>query len=114
MEEAIARCDENTIGVIGILGSTFDGSYEPIEALHKALDGLQERLPDYVYMPFGGGPRVCIGQHFAMMEAILCLAALHQRWQWEGLPGQPWELSPAVTLRPRHGWRAKVAARARA
>jgi cytochrome P450 len=75
------------------------------------LDGLQERLPDYVYMPFGGGPRVCIGQHFAMMEAILCLAALHQRWQWEGLPGQPWELSPAVTLRPRHGWRAKVAAR---
>lgn len=38
-QEAIARCDENTIGVIGILGSTFDGSYEPIEDLHKALDG---------------------------------------------------------------------------
>ncbi len=76
------------------------------------LDGLQDRLPDYVYMPFGGGPRICIGQHFAMMEAILCLAALHQRWQWEGLPDQPWDLSPAVTLRPRRGWRAEVTARA--
>jgi cytochrome P450 len=75
------------------------------------LDGLQDRLPDYVYMPFGGGPRICIGQHFAMMEAIVCLAALHQRWQWEGHPDQPWDLSPAVTLRPRHGWRAQVTAR---
>ncbi|MCP9774282.1 glutamate decarboxylase [Cyanobium sp. WAJ14-Wanaka] len=39
--EAVAACDENTIGVVGILGSTFDGSYEPIEAIHRALDDLQ-------------------------------------------------------------------------
>ncbi|WP_410666168.1 glutamate decarboxylase [Amycolatopsis sp. lyj-84] len=42
-DEAIARCDENTIGVIAILGSTFDGSYEPVAEIVAALDGLQER-----------------------------------------------------------------------
>jgi glutamate decarboxylase len=40
-EEAVKRCDENTIGVIPILGSTFDGSYEPIEDICTALDELQ-------------------------------------------------------------------------
>jgi glutamate decarboxylase len=39
--EAVARCDENTIGVVAILGSTFDGSYEPIAEIAKALDDLQ-------------------------------------------------------------------------
>ncbi len=42
-EEAVKLCDENTIGVVGILGSTFDGSYEPIEELCAALDDLQAR-----------------------------------------------------------------------
>jgi len=40
-EEAVKRCDENTIGVIPVLGSTFDGSYEPVEEICKALDKLQ-------------------------------------------------------------------------
>jgi glutamate decarboxylase len=42
-DEAVARCDENTIGVVAILGSTFDGSYEPVEAIAAALDDLQTR-----------------------------------------------------------------------
>jgi glutamate decarboxylase len=42
-EEAVARCDENTIGVVGVLGSTFDGSYEPIKEIAAALDDLQSR-----------------------------------------------------------------------
>ena len=42
-EEAVARCDENTIGVVAILGSTLDGSYEPIAQIASALDDLQER-----------------------------------------------------------------------
>ena len=41
--EAVARCDENTIGVVAILGSTFDGSYEPVAEIAAALDDLQER-----------------------------------------------------------------------
>ncbi|TNC22909.1 glutamate decarboxylase [Amycolatopsis alkalitolerans] len=42
-EEAVARCDENTIGVVAILGSTFDGSYEPVAEISAALDEVQER-----------------------------------------------------------------------
>ena len=42
-EEAVKLCDENTIGVVAILGSTFDGSYEPVQEICEALDDLQER-----------------------------------------------------------------------
>ncbi|HEX3781052.1 MAG TPA: glutamate decarboxylase [Pseudonocardiaceae bacterium] len=42
-EEAVKLCDENTIGVVVILGSTFDGAYEPVEEVCKALDAFQER-----------------------------------------------------------------------
>ncbi len=42
-EEAVARCDENTIGVVAVLGSTFDGSYEPVGAIAASLDDLQSR-----------------------------------------------------------------------
>ena len=42
-ETAVARCDENTIGVVAILGSTFDGSYEPVGGIAAALDDLQAR-----------------------------------------------------------------------
>ncbi|NKQ55302.1 glutamate decarboxylase [Amycolatopsis sp. K13G38] len=42
-EQAVARCDENTIGVVAILGSTFDGSYEPVAEIAAALDELAER-----------------------------------------------------------------------
>jgi selenocysteine lyase/cysteine desulfurase len=42
-EEAVKRCDENTIGVIAVLGSTFDGSNEPVQEICAALDDLQER-----------------------------------------------------------------------
>ena len=41
-EEAVARCDENTIGVVAILGSTFDGSYEPVAEICAALDAFEE------------------------------------------------------------------------
>src|ERR1700747_3484000 len=40
-EEAVARCDENTIGVVAILGSTFDGSYEPVVDICAALDAFE-------------------------------------------------------------------------
>jgi len=42
-EEAVERCDENTIGVVAVLGSTFDGSYEPVKEICDALDALEAR-----------------------------------------------------------------------
>jgi glutamate decarboxylase len=57
-EAAVALCDENTIGVVAILGSTFDGSYEPVWDVCAALDGLQQRtgldIPVHVDGASGG------------------------------------------------------------
>ena len=43
--------------------------------------GWEERIPRYAYLPFGGGPRVCIGNGFAMMEARLILAVIAQQYR---------------------------------
>ena len=59
--------------------------------------------PSHLYMPFGGGPRVCIGQHFALVEATLVLATLLREVRLEVVPGFPVEPEALVTLRPRHG-----------
>ena len=64
------------------------------------LDGSTAGIHRYAYFPFGGGPRVCIGNHFAMLEAVLILATLIQRLELDTTPATRFELSPAVTLRP--------------
>lgn len=67
------------------------------------LDGETETLPRMAYLPFGGGPRVCVGQHFAQMELVLVLARLLQHRTLAPVPGFVPTLVPAVTLRPRRG-----------
>jgi cytochrome P450 len=64
--------------------------------------------PKFAYFPFGGGPRLCIGEPFAWMEGVLVLATLAQRWEAELLPGQRIEAEAAVTLRPRYGIRMRL------
>jgi cytochrome P450 len=59
--------------------------------------------PPAAYFPFGGGPRTCIGNNFALLEARLVLATVAQRYHLELLPGHPVEPESVVTLRPRHG-----------
>jgi cytochrome P450 len=58
-------------------------------------------IPRFAYFPFGGGPRVCIGNHFAMLEATLLLALVVQRFRVELVAGQRLDLAPAVTLRQK-------------
>jgi cytochrome P450 len=75
------------------------------------LDGLAERLPAYAYFPFGGGPRRCIGQGFALMEAALVTAVLAQRYRFRSVPDHLVVPEPLITLRPKHGIRMTVHAR---
>jgi cytochrome P450 len=67
------------------------------------LSGETRELPKFAYFPFGGGPRICIGNHFAMMEAVIVLAALLQEMQLRVLPGFRLRQDPVVTLRPAAG-----------
>ncbi len=59
----------------------------------------------FAYIPFGAGPRVCIGAAFAMAEAMLLLATLAQRYRLRLVPGFPVDPQGLITLRPRHGMR---------
>ncbi len=65
------------------------------------LDGRTDDLPRFAYFPFGGGPRVCIGNHFAMMEAVLMIATMAQHCDITTAPTtRPMRFVPAVTMRP--------------
>jgi cytochrome P450 len=66
-------------------------------------NGETKDLPRFAYFPFGGGPRVCIGNQFAMMEAILCLASIARRFRFTPAPGSRVAPVPGMSLRPRDG-----------
>jgi len=75
----------------------------PDDALpERWLDGLEKRLPRGVFMPFSDGPRVCIGNHFALMEATLVIATIAQHLTLTNAR-TPLRFSPSVTLRPLEG-----------
>jgi cytochrome P450 len=64
---------------------------------------LAKRIPRCAYFPFGDGPRICIGNQFAMMEAILIVATISQRFRLSLAPGFKLALLPSITLRPKKG-----------
>ena len=75
------------------------------------IDGLADRLPSGAYFPFGDGPRRCIGQGFALLEAAMVIATIAQRFRFRLVPGHPVVPEPLITLRPRHGIQMTLEAR---
>ena len=71
-----------------------------------------KEIPKYAYFPFGGGPRICIGNAFAEMEANLVLAAILQKYDLVCPAGQTIVPEPSMTLRPKYGVKALIRKRA--
>jgi cytochrome P450 len=59
----------------------------------------------FTYLPFGGGPRGCIGGNYAMLQILMILSELLRRYDFQLVPGQTIEARPMVILRPKHGIR---------
>ena len=74
-------------------------------------DDLLKRLPRFAYFPFGGGPRQCIGNTFALMEATLILATIARKFRLLLVPNHPVVPLASITLRPRHGVRVTLESR---
>ena len=79
-------------------------TFKPERFLDNNLDG-QHKL---AFMPFGGGPRLCIGNHFALMEGHLLLAMMAQCYTMQLIPGHSVEPHTAVTMRPKYGMMAQL------
>jgi cytochrome P450 len=88
---------------------------DPLEFRPERWDNdLIRKLPRCAYFPFGEGPRICIGNLFAGMEAVLILATVAQRYRLATVPGFKLDILPSITLRPRHGLPMIVSERTRA
>ncbi len=69
---------------------------------------MRSELPKFAYFPFGGGARSCVGEPFAWMEGVLLIAAISRKWQMRLVSGHKVEMSPNITLRPKHGMTMKL------
>jgi cytochrome P450 len=70
-----------------------------------------QRLPRFAYFPFGGGPRICIGNRFAIMEAVLLLTCMVRRFRFKLHDPDSVAFFPTITLRPANGMRMTVSRR---
>jgi len=71
----------------------------------RFVKGSEKLRTPFTYLPFGGGPRVCIGNHYAMLQILMILSELIRKYDFQLIPGQTIEARPMVILRPKHGIR---------
>ena len=71
----------------------------------RFLKGQDKLRTPFTYLPFGGGPRTCIGNNYAMLQILMILSDLLRRYDFELVPGQTIEARPKVILQPRYGIR---------
>lgn len=69
---------------------------------------IKEASNRFIYFPFGGGIRRCIGEQFAWTEGVLLIAALAQKWKLRLVPEQRIALNPLMTLRPKYGMKMRI------
>jgi cytochrome P450 len=106
----------NELCVVDIIGIHRRGRYFPQPLRfdpERFLPENDKRLSKQAFLPFGAGPRICIGNHFALLEGQLAMATLAQRVRLDLLPGAPAvEMEPLITLRPKGGMPMRVTRRA--
>ncbi len=83
------------------------GDFQPA----RFLPGARERIERYQYLPFGAGPRVCIGQYFAMQEGVIALAALCRKLRFEYAGEKAPQPVQKITVQPEGGLRMRVVGR---
>jgi cytochrome P450 len=77
----------------------------------RFLPGAREAIDRYQYLPFGAGPRVCIGQYFAMQEGVIALAALCRGLRYEFVGETPPQPVQKITVQPEGGLKMRVSLR---
>ncbi len=100
------RIGRNTLVFVNVLGiHRRPDLFEDPDAFRpeRFLGDAEKALPRGAYIPFGGGPRVCIGNHFATMEGHLLMSILLSRLRFDLTSDAEVELEPLVTLRPKNG-----------
>ena len=85
--------------------------FDPDRWRDGADSAAAAQRPRWAYFPFGGGPRSCIGEAFAWMEAILVLATIARRWRVEAVADRHPPLQPTITLRPKGPLNVRVVRR---
>ncbi|MFD6890585.1 cytochrome P450 [Streptomyces sp. NPDC059957] len=77
---------------------------DPVDAADELTGhAVQPGRPRLAYLPFGGGPRQCIGNTFSWMESVMALATVGRNWEFEPVPGYAVDPLARITVRPKHG-----------
>jgi cytochrome P450 len=111
VELAGQNLKRGTVVMVNIFGMHHRATYFPSPDAFQPERWAPEAEKSIVkgsYLPFGGGERVCIGNHFALMEGQLILAALAQRLRFVPVDEREVVPEPLVTLRPKGGLPMRV------